>query len=195
QWALAPQTTLQTVRAGGSLIFDQAVRIGDYMKVGDLEGTVEHIGLRSTRIRTLNRTIVTIPNSQIANMSLETFSARDKFWFHPVVGLRYETTEDQMGLVLRGLRDLLDRHDRADRTSCAVCAICSNATAAWIGHGCGSASCASALSDWTSSCSPTSMPATGRIFWRFRRACCSGSRRSFTRQGRTSPFQRKRCTW
>ena len=118
--ALAAQKTLENVIAGASLIFDQAVRIGDYMKVGDLEGTVEHIGLRSTRIRTLNRTIVTIPNSQIANMSLETFSARDKFWFHPVVGLRYETTEDQMGLALRGLRDLLERHDRVDRPSVRV---------------------------------------------------------------------------
>ena len=42
---------------------------------------------------------------------------------------------------------------------------------------------------------PLVMPATGRIFWRFRRACCSGSRRSFTPQGPTSPSRRKRCTW
>ena len=118
--ALAAQKTLANMIAGASLVFDQAVRIGDYMKVGELEGTVEHIGLRSTRIRTLNRTIVTIPNSQIANMSLETFSARDKFWFHPVVGLRYETTQDQMRLVLEGLRDLLERHDRVDRSSVRV---------------------------------------------------------------------------
>ena len=59
---------------------------------GRCVGTVDHIGLRSTRIRTLDRTIVSVPNSQIANVSLETLSARDKFWFHPVVGVRYETT-------------------------------------------------------------------------------------------------------
>jgi len=118
--ALAAQKTLENMIAGASLVFDQAVRIGDYMKVGELEGTVEHIGLRSTRIRTPNRTVVTIPNSQIANMSLETFSARDKFWFHPVIGLRYETTQDQMRLVLDGVRDLLECHERVERTSVRV---------------------------------------------------------------------------
>ena len=94
--ALAAQKTLENVIAGASLIFDQAVRVGDFLKMGEIVGTVDHIGLRSTRIRTLDRTIVSVPNSQIANTSLETLSARDKFWFHPVVGLRYETTPEQL---------------------------------------------------------------------------------------------------
>ena len=84
--ALAAQKTLENVIAGASLIFDQAVQVGDFLKMGDITGTVDHIGLRSTRIRTLDRTVVSVPNSQIANTSLETISARDKFWFHPVVG-------------------------------------------------------------------------------------------------------------
>jgi MscS family membrane protein len=107
--ALAAQKTLENVIAGASLIFDQAVRVGDFLRVGTLEGTVEHIGLRSTRIRTLDRTLVSVPNSQIANVSLETLSARDKFWFHPIVGLRYETTTAQMQLVLDGVRQMLTR--------------------------------------------------------------------------------------
>ena len=90
--ALAAQKTLENVIAGASLIFDQAVRVGDSLKVGaDCQGTVDHIGLRSTRIRTPDRTIVSVPNGQIANMSLETMSARDKYWFHPLVGIRCET--------------------------------------------------------------------------------------------------------
>ena len=100
--ALAAQKTLENVIAGASLIFDQAVRVGDFLKVGEVAGTVEHIGLRSTRIRTLDRTIVSIPNSQIASASLETLSARDKFWFHPVVRLRYDTTPAQLRGVLDG---------------------------------------------------------------------------------------------
>ena len=81
---------------------------------------MEHVGLRSTRIRTLDRTIVTVPNSQIANVSLETLSARDTFWFHPVVGLRYETTPEQLRGVIEGIRRLLADHRQVDRTSIRV---------------------------------------------------------------------------
>ncbi len=115
--ALAAQKTLENVIAGASLIFDQAVRVGDVLKMGDVVGTVDHIGLRSTRIRTLDRTIVSVPNGQIANMSLETLSVRDKFWFHPVVGVRPETRPDQLRAVVDGIRRLLDHHPAVDRQS------------------------------------------------------------------------------
>jgi MscS family membrane protein len=118
--ALAAQKTLENVIAGASLIFDRAVRVGDFLRVGTIEGTVDHIGLRSTRIRTLDRTVVSVPNSQIANMSLETFSARDKFWFHPTVGLRYETTPDQLRAVVNGIRQLLREHPSVDGPSVRV---------------------------------------------------------------------------
>jgi MscS family membrane protein len=118
--ALAAQKTLENVIAGASLIFDQAVRVGDFLRMGEVQGTVDSIGLRSTRIRTLDRTVVSIPNSQIANASLETLSARDKFWFHPVVGLRYETTSDQLRAVVDGIRQLLDEHPSVFRESVRV---------------------------------------------------------------------------
>jgi MscS family membrane protein len=118
--ALAAQKTLENVIAGASLIFDQAVRIGDFLRIGTMEGTVEHIGLRSTRFRTLDRSIVSVPNSQIANMSVEMLSARDKFWFHPVVGLRYETTTAQMELVLTGVKQMLARQAAIDGPSIRV---------------------------------------------------------------------------
>jgi MscS family membrane protein len=86
--ALAAQKTLENVVAGSSLVFDQAVRVGDYLKVGGYEGTVDDIGLRSTRIRTLDRSVVSVPNGQIAAMSLETLSVRDKIWLHPLLRLR-----------------------------------------------------------------------------------------------------------
>jgi MscS family membrane protein len=108
--ALAAQKTLENIIAGASLIFDQAVKVGDFLKIGEVVGTVEHIGLRSTRIRTPDRTVVSIPNSQIAGATLETMSARDKFWFHPDVRLRYETTPAQLRRVLDGCRQLLASH-------------------------------------------------------------------------------------
>jgi MscS family membrane protein len=114
--ALAAQKTLENVIGGVSLIFDQAVRVGDVLKVGDTQGTVAEIGLRSTRIRTLDRTVVSVPNGQIANMSLEDLSTRDKFWFHPILALRYGTTTPQMCTVLEGIRSLLEesRHLQPD---------------------------------------------------------------------------------
>jgi MscS family membrane protein len=118
--ALAAQKTLENVIAGASLIFDQAVRVGDFLKMGDIIGTVDHIGLRSTRIRTLDRTVVSVPNGQIANASLETFSARDKFWFHPMVTLRYQTTPEQLQAVVDGIRQLLERHPAIDGESIRV---------------------------------------------------------------------------
>jgi MscS family membrane protein len=118
--ALAAQKTLENVIAGASLIFDQAVRVGDVLRVGEVVGTADHIGLRSTRIRTNDRTVVIIPNSQIANASLETLSARDKFWFHPVVALRYETTPEQLHGVVDGIRRLLTDQPLVDRDSVRV---------------------------------------------------------------------------
>jgi MscS family membrane protein len=105
--ALAAQKTLENVIGGFSIVFDKAVRVGDFLKLGDMLGTVDHVGLRSTRIRTLDRSLVTIPNGQIAIANIETLSARDKFWFHHVVGLRYRTTAAQMRTVRAGIRDLL----------------------------------------------------------------------------------------
>jgi len=118
--ALAAQKTLENVIAGISLIADQAVHVGDALKLGDIVGTVEDVGLRSTRIRTMDRTVVSVPNGQIANMSLETLSARDKFWFHPLVGLRYETSPAQLRSIVIGIRELLTVHTKLDSLSVRV---------------------------------------------------------------------------
>ena len=105
--ALAAQKTLENVIGGVSLIFDDVARVGDTLKVGDTLGTVEDIGLRSTRIRTLERTVVSVPNGHIANMTIENLAARDKFWFHPILSLRHGTTASQVQAILDGVRSLL----------------------------------------------------------------------------------------
>jgi MscS family membrane protein len=118
--AFAAQKTLENVIGGVSLIFDQAVRVGDVLKVGNNQGTVEDIGLRSTRIRTPDRTMVIVPNGQIANMTLENFSSRDKFWFHPIPALSYRTTSTQMYAVLEGIRGLLEENPNLETASVRV---------------------------------------------------------------------------
>jgi MscS family membrane protein len=118
--ALAAQKTLENVIGGLSLIFDRAVRVGDFLKFGDTYGSVDSIGLRSTRIRTLDRTILSVPNGQIANASVETLSARDMFWFHHFVPLRYGTTAAQLRAVIEGTRRLLLSRPEVDRESARV---------------------------------------------------------------------------
>ena len=118
--ALAAQKTLENVIGGASIIFDRAIRVGDSLKVAEMQGTVEDIGLRSTRIRTLDRTVVSVPNGQIANVSLENMSVRDKFWFHPNLNLRWETTAPQMRSVLEGLNDLLAQQPLVEQNSIRV---------------------------------------------------------------------------
>jgi MscS family membrane protein len=118
--ALAAQKTLENVIGGVSLIADQAISVGDFINLGDVQGTVEDVGLRSTRIRTLDRTMVSLPNGQIAGMRLETISVRDKFWFHPIIGLRYETTPAQLRSVLNGIRAFLGQHQNLEPASVRV---------------------------------------------------------------------------
>jgi MscS family membrane protein len=118
--ALAAQKTLENVIGGVSLIFDEVAQVGDVLKVGDTVGTVEDIGLRSTRIRTLDRSVISVPNGHIANMSLENLTARDKFWFHPILSLRHGTTSLQVEAVLDGVRSLLQGSQYVRRDSVRV---------------------------------------------------------------------------
>jgi MscS family membrane protein len=112
--AFAAQKTLENLFGGVMLISDQPVRVGDFCRAGEYMGTVEDIGLRSTRLRTLGRTVVSIPNGQLATMSLENYTLRDKVLFRHRVQLRYETSPDQLRYVIAGMRRLFYEHPRVE---------------------------------------------------------------------------------
>jgi MscS family membrane protein len=112
--ALAAQKTVENFFGGVTLVADQPVRVGDFCRFGDRVGTVEEVGMRSTRVRTLDRTVVTIPNAEFAVLPLENFTQRDRIWFHAQLGLRYETTADQLRDVIARLRELLRADPRVD---------------------------------------------------------------------------------
>ncbi|MDF3812102.1 MULTISPECIES: mechanosensitive ion channel family protein [Rhodopseudomonas] len=112
--ALGAQKTIEHLVGSLTLVADQPIRVGDFCRFGETIGTVEDIGMRSTRIRTLERTLVTVPNGQLASLQIENYSRRDKFWFHPILDLRYETTPDQMRNVLAAMRKMLLDHPRVD---------------------------------------------------------------------------------
>ena len=112
--ALAAQKSVENLFGGITLYADQPVRVGDVCRFGDRVGTVEDIGLRSTRIRTVERSVITVPNADFANLQIENLSRRDKYWYHPTLGLRCETTPDQLRYVLVELRKILYAHPMVD---------------------------------------------------------------------------------
>jgi MscS family membrane protein len=118
--ALAAQKTLENVIGGISLIFDHSIYVGEMLKISGAFGKVEEIGLRSTRIRTLDRTIIYVPNGQLANLMLENFSRRDKFWTHQNVNLEFETSASEIRSVCDGVKQALLDHPYAEAESIAV---------------------------------------------------------------------------
>ncbi len=118
--ALASQKTLENLFGGMMVIGDSPVRIGNFCRVGTLTGTIEDIGLRSTRLRTLARTTISIPNAELASQSIENFATRDKFLFQHAFSLRYETTADQLRYVLAEARALLYRHEKVEPSTARV---------------------------------------------------------------------------
>jgi MscS family membrane protein len=108
--ALASQKTVENLFGAFSLGIDQPFREGDFVRIENLTGTVESLGLRSTRIRTPDRTVVSIPNGKLAEMRLETFAARDRLRLACVIGLEYATTSEQMRQVLAELERVLREH-------------------------------------------------------------------------------------
>ncbi|MFQ5995621.1 MAG: mechanosensitive ion channel family protein [Acidiferrobacterales bacterium] len=110
--ALAARPTLENLIGGLTLFADRPVRVGDFCRYGDAIGHVEEIGLRSTRIRSLDRTVVSVPNSTFSELKLENFAKRDRIRLHTTVQLRYETTAEQLRYVMAKLYELLVAHPK-----------------------------------------------------------------------------------
>jgi MscS family membrane protein len=118
--AFAAQKTIENVFGTVMIVADQPLRVGDFCKIGDSMGTIEDIGLRSTRVRTLDHTLLTVPNGQLASMIVENYASRERIWFRHVIGLRYETTADQLSYVLAEIRKLLQEHPKVELSSARV---------------------------------------------------------------------------
>lgn len=112
--ALAAQKTIENLFGGISVITDRPVLVGDFCQFGGQVGTVEDIGLRSTRIRTLDRTVVTVPNSSFSTMTLENFSKRDRIWFHPTLHLHRDTHPEQIQQLMDAVAQILRDNPQVD---------------------------------------------------------------------------------
>jgi len=105
--ALAGKTTLENLFGSFTLGVDRPLHIGDDVKVDDVRGTVEAIGLRSTRLRTPDRTLVTMPNGRLADMRIENYTVRDRLRFSAKIGLVYSTRPEAMRQILQEMREWL----------------------------------------------------------------------------------------
>src|SRR5256885_495254 len=105
---------------GISILTDKAIVVGDACRIGDQRGVVEDIGLRSTKLRTEERTLVSIPNGTVATATLENFRLRDKILFRQTVRLRYDLSPDHVRYVLEQLLEVLTRHPKVEDASARV---------------------------------------------------------------------------
>jgi len=110
--ALALQKPMEDVFGAITLYTQQPVKVGDFCRVGSETGTIEEIGLRATRIRTLANTLIVVPNSQLAREAIDNISARKKIRYLLILRLRYDTRPEQLRQVLEGVRSLLSSHQK-----------------------------------------------------------------------------------
>jgi len=114
------QQTIANLFGGVSILGDEVIRVGDTCRFGDRTGTVEDIGLRSTRVRTEERTLLAIPNGTVATINVENLSRRDKILFKTTLGFRPETKADHLRYVLSEIRRMLYSHPKIDTKSVRV---------------------------------------------------------------------------
>jgi len=114
------QKTIENLFGGVSVLGDEVIRVGDTCRFGDRTGTVEDIGLRSTRVRTDERTLLAIPNGTVATINVENLSRRDKILFKTTLALRSETKPDHLRYVLSETRRLLYSHPKIESKTVRV---------------------------------------------------------------------------
>ena len=106
--ALAAQKTLENVFGGVSILTDQSIRVGDSYQIGTTVATVEDVGMRATRFRTVQRSVLYIPNAQLAAMNIENLGGRDDILFRHRICLKYGLTPEVLESLLRSLGSLLE---------------------------------------------------------------------------------------
>jgi len=108
--ALALQKPIEDLLGAVSIYSQQPIVTGDLCKYGNVLGKIEEIGLRTTRIRTLNNTLVSVPNCIIAHGAIENYSAREKMLYHPELPLRYDTSREQMETIIAAIDQMARDH-------------------------------------------------------------------------------------
>ncbi len=118
--SLAAQETLANIFGFATIVSDRPLVVGEYVKTPNVEGIVERVGLRSTRVRQLNQAVVTVPNSLMASSTILNWSRLAKRQIDLTLGVTYSTTPDQMEKLLDALRTMLKQRETVDPNSVVV---------------------------------------------------------------------------
>ena len=118
--ALAIRPTLENLIGGFILFTDKPVRVGDYCSFNGMSGTIEAIGVRSTQVRALDRTLISIPNAKFVDMEIVNWARCDRMLLRTILHLRHETGDDQLLFILARLREMLLAHPRIGRDTVRV---------------------------------------------------------------------------
>ena len=105
--ALAAQDTFRNLLGGVTIFADRPFQVGDWVVVGDIEGDVEHVGFRSSRVRTFYNSVVTVPNARIVDTHVDNMGLRRWRRYKTTLGLAYHTTPDQVQAFVEGIRALI----------------------------------------------------------------------------------------
>ena len=114
------QQTIANLFGGVSVLGDEVIHVGDVCRFGDRTGTVEDIGLRSTRVRTEERTLLAIPNGTVATINVENLSRREKILFKTVLGFHLDTSADRLRVALGEIRGVLESHPKIEKQTIRV---------------------------------------------------------------------------
>lgn len=113
--ALAAKDTAANLFGSIMILIDQPFKAGDWIVVGEIEGTVESIGFRSTKLRTFYQSSIIIPNAMLANKSINNMQDRSsrRLKFH--LGVSYSTTPDQIEAFMQGIKNIILAHETTDK--------------------------------------------------------------------------------
>jgi MscS family membrane protein len=109
-FALAAKDTAANIFGGIAILTDNIFKIGEWVKIGSVEGIVEDIGMRTTKIRAFDKRLVIVPNATIANSAVENFSRRDKRRIMMRIGIVYDTPIDTIKKIVEDIREMLLNH-------------------------------------------------------------------------------------
>jgi len=110
-FALAAKDTASNLFGSFALLADRSIRIGEWVKVGGVEGVVENVGMRTTKIRSFQKSLITVPNQVVANTPIENFSRRGIRRIKMTIGLTYRTKSEQITHIIADIKSMLQTHN------------------------------------------------------------------------------------
>lgn len=113
--AMASKESLENLLGSFTIFFDKPFTVGDIVTVGNVTGTVEKVGFRSTRVRTFDKSLVTVPNKKMIDAELDNLGLRPVRRVKFNIGLTYETTAEQIKLIVHDIQELINKHEKTNQ--------------------------------------------------------------------------------